>query len=60
MKKLTGLLMATMALTLLTSPLTLYQADAGMEAKTTMMKATVYIKGDLTAPAADKPFGEII
>ncbi len=57
MKKLTGLLMATMALTLLTSPLTLYQADAGMEAKTTMMKATVYIKGYLTAAAADKPFG---
>ena len=62
MKKITfvGLAVAVIVLGLILSPLAQYQADAAMKEDKMMdkmMKEPVFIKGDLTAPADDKPFG---
>ncbi|MFQ5941473.1 MAG: hypothetical protein ACE5KA_07250 [Nitrososphaerales archaeon] len=55
MRKLAGLAVAFTLLGLMLSPLGQYQADAFKEDK--MMKEAFYAKGDLTAPADEKPFG---
>jgi len=61
MRKITlvGLVTAVIVLGLTFSPLTQYETHAAMEGKMMdkMMEKPVSIKGDLTAPKGDKPFG---